>query len=79
MQLMHVNEINIKNRIYNCYCDNLIKARKLETEKILIDEKNRKDMVIYFNRYVHSKSAKMLSLHYHELMGIIEEPEGKNI
>ena len=56
---MHVSEINIKNRVYNCYCDNLVQARKLETEKILIDEKNLKDIVIYYNRYVHSQSTKI--------------------
>ena len=33
-----------------------------------IDEKNYKDLTIYFTRYVHSKSIKMLSLHYHKLM-----------
>ena len=34
-------------------------------------------MVIHFTRYVDSKSIKMLSLHYHELMGNIKEHEGK--
>ena len=43
----------------------------------LINEKNYNDMVIYFTRYVHSKSIKVLSLLYHELMGKIEEHEGK--
>ena len=43
----------------------------------LINEKNYNDMVIYFTRYVHSKSIKVLSLLYHELMGKIEEYEGK--
>ena len=33
-----------------------------------IDEKNYKDLTIYLTRYVHSKSIKMLSLHYHKLM-----------
>ena len=54
---MHVKEINIKNRVYHYYFDNLIKGKKLETKNILIDEK--KDLVIYFARYVHSKSIKM--------------------
>ena len=40
---------------------------------ILIDKKNYKDLTIYFTRYVNSKSIKMLSLHYHELMGKIKE------
>ena len=29
--------------------------QKSETEKILIDEKNYKDLTIYFSKYVHSK------------------------
>ena len=33
--------------------------------------------MIYFTRYLHSKSTKMLGWHYHELMGKIEEHEGK--
>ena len=41
--------------------------------------KKSKNLVIYFPRYVYSKSIKMLSLHYPELMGKIKEYEGKNI
>ena len=33
--------------------------------------------MIYFTRYVHSKSIKVLNLHYHELIGKTEEHEGK--
>ena len=36
-------------------------------------------MTIYFTRYIHGKSMKMLSLHYHELMGKIKEHEEKNL
>ena len=53
------------------------KAKKLETKNILINEKNYKDLSIYFTRYVHMNAIKMLSLHYHELMGKIKEHEGK--
>ena len=35
---MHIKEINIKNRVYDYYFDYLIKAKKLETKNILIDE-----------------------------------------
>ena len=56
---MHIQEISIKNRVYNYYFDNLVKADKLKTKKILIDEKKYKDLVIYFTRYVRSKSIKM--------------------
>ena len=61
------------NRVYNYYFDNLVKAKKLETKNILIDEKNYSDLVIYFTVYVHSKSMKMLSLYYHELTGKVKE------
>ena len=63
--------------VYNNYFDNLVKAKKLETKNILIDKKNYEDLMIYFTRYVHKKSIKILSLHYHELMENIEEHEGK--
>ena len=56
---MHTNEINIKNRVYNYYFDNLVNAKKFETKNILIDEKNYEDLVIYFTRHVHSKSINM--------------------
>ena len=72
---MHIQEINIKNRVYNYHFDNLVKTKKLETKNILINEKNYKHLTIYFTRYVHSKSIKVLSLHYHELMGKIQEHE----
>ena len=35
--------------------------------------------MIYFTRCVNSQSIKMLSLHYHELLGKIEKHEGKKI
>ena len=51
----------------------LVEAKNLEIKNILINKKNYKDLTIHFTRYVHSKSIKILSLHYHELMGKIEE------
>ena len=39
---MHFKEINIKNRVYNYYFDNLFKAKKLETKNILNDKKSCK-------------------------------------
>ena len=47
---MHINKINIRMQVCNCYFNNLIKAKKLEPRNILIDEKNYKDLVNYFNR-----------------------------
>ena len=55
---------NIKNRVYNYKFVILVS----ETEHILIDEKNVIDLTIYFTRYVHSKSIKIPSLHYNELL-----------
>ena len=45
---MHMQEINIKNQVYNYYFDILLKAKTLETKNILIDQKNYKPLVIYF-------------------------------
>ena len=36
-------------------------------------EKIYKDLVTYYTRYFHTKPIKMLSLHYHKLIGKIEE------
>ena len=74
---MRMQEMNIRYRVYNYHFDNLIKAKILETKKNLIDEKKYKDLTTYFTRYVFIKSVKMLSLHYHELMGKIKEHEQK--
>ena len=70
---MNIKESNIKSIVYSYYFDNLIRANKIETENILIDVKNYKDLVAYFTRYVHQKLIKMLSLYYHDLIGKIEE------
>ena len=48
IQEMHIQEINIKNHVYNYHFENLSKANKLETKSILIEEKNCKDLMIYF-------------------------------
>ena len=40
----------------------------IETENILIDEKNYKNLTIWFTRYAHSKLIKILSLYYLELI-----------
>ena len=64
---MHIQEINIKNRINNHHFYNLVKTKTLETRNILVVEKNYNDLTIYFTVYVHSMSIKMLSLYYDEL------------
>ena len=38
IEKLHIQEINIKNRVYNYQFDNLVKAKKLKTKNILIDE-----------------------------------------
>ena len=70
--------INIKNRISN-YSNSLYESEKLETGNFSIDEKNYEDLVTYFTKCVSSKLIKMLSLHYPELIGKIEEHKGKKI
>ena len=55
---IHAKVMNIKNRVYNYYFDNLVKTKKLETKNIIIDEKNYKDLTTYFARYVHKRSIK---------------------
>ena len=72
-----MQEINIKNRVYNYYFGNLVKVKRLKTKNILIYQKNYKDLTIYFTRCAYSKAIKMLSMHDHKLMGKIKEHEGK--
>ena len=36
---MHIQEINIKNRVYNYYFNNLFKGKKIDTKGVLINEK----------------------------------------
>ena len=55
---MYFKEINIKNKVYN-YCNNLIKAKNLETKNDLIDERKYKDLTVYFARYDHRKLTRM--------------------
>ena len=59
------------------FFNNSIEAKNWETKNILIDEKNIKDLGIYFTRYVYNKSTQILRLLYQELIGKIEEYEGK--
>ena len=65
--------------VHNYYFKNLIKAKTLETENILINNKNNIDLGIYFTRYVHSELMKALNLNYHELIRKVRVQEGKNI
>ena len=74
---MQIQEISIKNWVYNYYFDNLVKTKKLKTKNILINEKNYNDLVIYFATYFHSKTIKMLSPYYYELMEKVKEHEEK--
>ena len=73
---MELQEKDTKKAYWRTQC-NLIKTKKIETKYILIDEKTCNDVVIYFTRYVHRNSIKILSLHYHELMWKIRKPEEK--
>ena len=63
---MHFKEININDIVCNDYFDYLIKAKKIETCF-------KENLVIYYTRYDHEKSVRILSLYYHELMEKIEQ------
>ena len=56
---MYINEIDVKNKVYNYYFYNLIKAKNIKTKNILISKENYKDLKIYFTRYVYKKLKKM--------------------
>ena len=53
--------ISIKNRVHN-HSNDLIKPEKVEIKNILLNQKNFKDLMIYFTGHVNCKSIKMLSL-----------------
>ena len=74
---MHTKEIYIKKQVFDYY-GNFIKPKKLETKNILINEKHYMDLVIYSTRNDRVKII-MLSLYYHELMGMPKEHDGKTI
>lgn len=71
-------ETNITNRAQNYY-DGLVKIATLKTKNIITDEKNYKDWVIYFVRYVLKKSIEMMTMYYRELVEKIEEYDEKSI
>ena len=48
-----------------------------KVELSIIDEKEYKDLVFHFVRYVLETSIEMMSLFYHELIGTTEEYDGK--
>ena len=41
---------------------------KLETKIVLINEKNCKDLLIYFIRYGHEKSIRLFNFDYYQLI-----------
>ena len=65
---MHNTETNINNTAYSYYFYYFIKATKLEVKHFFINEKNYKDLVIYFTRYDRGKIIRILRLYYHELL-----------
>ena len=69
-QAIHLLKTSVIVDKYKMHIKNNI---KLETKNVLIDEKNYKDLAIYFNRYDRSKLIKILSLYFHELIGKIEK------
>ena len=75
---MHIKIMNIKNQAHYHH-ENLIKLKNLHTKNIFIDKKSYKHLVICFNRYHLVKSIIILNLFYDELIGKVEEYEGKKI
>ena len=73
---MHTKKIYIKNQVHYHY-KNLIESKKLETRNVLINKKSYRNLVIYFTRYHSEKSVTILNLYYDELIGKIEQYEGK--
>ena len=72
---IHIKETNMKNWVQNYHFDNLARPKKQETKNILIDEKNYKDFTNSCTSSFNSKSTKILSLHYYELMGTNKKDE----
>ena len=70
---IHINKINFKIKFATIVLT--IRSKR----NILIAEENYKYLAIYFIRYIHNKSVKILRLHYDKLIGKIEEHEGKKI
>ena len=79
IQLVSFESISQLLVVYNYYFDNLIKTKKQKLKISELKKKTKKDVVIYFTICVHSKSIKILGLHYQELMGKIKEHEGEKI
>ena len=73
---MHTKKIYIKNQVHYHY-KNLIESKKLENRNVLINKKSYRNLVIYFTRYHSEKSVTILNLYYDELIGKIEQYEGK--
>ena len=68
---MCANKVNIKNRVYNYYFDNLVRVKKLETKSILIDEKHYRIWWFTFLDMIMVKSILI------KLMGKIKEHKQK--
>ena len=70
---LHLKKVNLKNRVYYYYFDNLTNAKKIETKNILVGKKIYKDLVMSFAIYDWGKPIIILSQYYHKLVGKIEE------
>ena len=51
---MYIKKIDIKN---------LIETKKIETKNLFINERNYRNLLIYFTGHVYCKSIKILSLY----------------
>ena len=69
-----VKEIDIKNRMY--YFSDDINMRNLGLNKIKIDEKSYKYILIYYIGYVKTNNVKPLHLIINKIIKYIEESNG---
>ena len=67
-----VREIDFKNRTYY-FLNDMVNIKNLHPNKIKIDKKTCKSILIYYIGYITSNSAKLLYLVIHKIKGCFEE------
>ena len=66
-----LKEIDIKNR-WCYYFDDIMKARDIDSGKVLLDEKIYKNILIYDISYKTFMGSKPLRIWFHEIDGFIK-------
>ena len=72
IEMSSVREINIKNRTYYIL-DDMINIKYIDPDKIKIDEKSHKNIVIYSIGYVTTNRVKSSYLIINKVNGYIDE------